>query len=68
MPQKRYTSPLPPAPSGLRTWGAAHRGLWDTLRKRGQPGHVVTAAREKRAEKALENYFLDKLYPIRHLR
>ncbi len=53
---------------GLCSWGAAHRGLWDTLRKRGQPGHVVTAAREKRAEKALENYFLDKLYPISHLR
>ena len=46
--------------TGLRSWGAAHRGLWEALRRKGRPVQVVSVAREdqalQRAEKVLRRW------------
>ena len=44
-----YVDPGHRTDKGLRSWGAAHRGLWDALRKKGRPAHVVAIAREDQA-------------------
>ena len=45
---------------GLRSWGAAHRGLWEALRRKGRAVQVVAVAREdgalERAEKVLRRW------------
>lgn len=44
----------------LRSWGAAHRGLWEALRQKGRAVRVVAVAREdralERAEKVLRRW------------
>ena len=55
-----YVDPGHSTGKALRSWGAAHRGLWEALRKRGRPVHVVAIAREdralERAETVLHNW------------
>ena len=55
-----YVDPGHSTDKGLRSWGVAHRGLWEALRKRGRPVQVVAVAREdwalERAEALLRNW------------
>ncbi len=55
-----YVDPGHSTGKALRSWGAAHRGLWEALRKRGRPVQVVAIAREdqalERAETVLHNW------------
>ncbi len=44
-----YVDPGHWTDKGLRSWGAAHRGLWEALRRKGRAVHVVAVAREDRA-------------------
>jgi len=40
-----YAEPGHETATALRSWGAAHRGLWDALRERGRAVEIVAAAR-----------------------
>ena len=55
-----YADPGHATGTGLRSWGAAHQGLWAALRKRGRTVSVVAIAREdralERAETVLQNW------------
>ena len=55
-----YADPGHATSTGLRSWGAAHQGLWKALRKRGRTVSVVAIAREdralERAETVLQNW------------
>ncbi len=44
-----YVDPGHWTDKGLRSWGAAHRGLWEALRRKGRAVQVVAVAREDRA-------------------
>ena len=44
-----YVDPGHSTDKGVRSWGAAHRGLWEALQKRGQSVQVAVVAREDRA-------------------
>ncbi len=52
-----YADPGYETAAALRSWGAAHRGLWRALRERDRRVEVVIVAREhrslRRAEKVL---------------
>ena len=41
-----YVDPGHWTDKGLRSWGAAHRGLWEALRRKGRAVQVVAVARE----------------------
>ena len=55
-----YVDPGHWTDKGLRSWGAAHRGLWETLRRKGRAVQVAAVAREdralERAEKVLRRW------------
>ena len=55
-----YVDPGHWTDKGLRSWGAAHRGLWEALRRKGRAVQVVAVAREdralERAEKVLRRW------------
>ena len=55
-----YVDPGHSTGKALRSWGVAHRGLWEALRKRGRPVQVVAIARAdralERAETVLHNW------------
>ena len=50
-----YVDPGHSTDKALRSWGAAHRGLWEALRSKGRPVQVVTVARKERALAASRN-------------
>ena len=55
-----YADPGHETAAGLRSWGSAHRELWDALRERGVPVEAVAAVLDgrefERAEKVLANW------------
>ena len=50
-----YVDPGHSTDKALRSWGAAHRGLWEALREKGRPVQVVAVARKERALERAKN-------------